>query len=103
MSHNYEAQRRETFATFKGVKGLPERAVVEYLFFIEEIDADWKAFEAALKRKGFRPRRAPDGETMIAAIGPIPVTADSVWDKERVATEIALAHDFYPDGWELAD
>ena len=40
---------------------------------------------------------------MIAAFGPIPVTAESIWDKERVATEIALAHDFYPDGWELAE
>ena len=54
MSHNYEAQRRETFATFKGARGLPERAVVEFIFFVEETDADWAAFEAGLKRKGFR-------------------------------------------------
>ncbi len=102
MSHNYEAQRRETFATFKGVRGLPETSVVEFLFFLEEIDADWKAFDAALRKAGFRTRRSPDGETMIAAYGPMPVTPDAIWAKERLSTEIALAHDFYPDGWELA-
>lgn len=102
MSHNYEAQRRETFATFKGARGLPEMSVVEFLFFVEETDADWKAFEAALKRKGYRVRRSGDGETVIAAIGPIPVTPDAIWAKERQTTEIALEHDFYPDGWELA-
>ena len=52
MSHNYEAQRRETIATFKGVRGLPETSVVEFLFFLEEIDADWKAFDAALRKAG---------------------------------------------------
>lgn len=103
MSHNYEAQRRETFATFKNVRGLPERATVEFHFFVEETDADWSAFEASLKRKGFRTRRLGDRETVVAAIGPIPVTPEAIWDKERVATEIALAHDFYPDGWELGD
>lgn len=103
MSHNYEAQRRETFATFKGAKGLPATAVVEFIFFVEETDADWKAFEAALKRKGFRTRRAGDEETVIAATGPLPVTPEAIWERERQATEIALAHDFYPDGWELAD
>ena len=40
--------------------------------------------------------------TMIAASGPMPVTPDAIWAKERLSTEIALEHDFYPDGWELA-
>jgi hypothetical protein len=56
-----------------------------------------------LKVRGFKPRRVGDNETVIASFGPIPVTPEAIWDKERVATEIALAHDFYPDGWELAE
>ncbi|MEZ5754011.1 MAG: hypothetical protein R3D90_04290 [Paracoccaceae bacterium] len=103
MSHNFEAQRRETFATFKGAKGLPAQARVEFLFFIEELDADWGALEKALKAKGFRTRRLEDGETLAAVSGMIPLTPEAVWDRERVATEIALKHDFYPDGWELAE
>lgn len=106
MSHNYEAQRRETFATFKqagkGVK-LPATAVVDFIFFIEELDASWSALEKALGAKGFRTRRLDDDETLIASFGPMPVTPDAIWDKERLATEIALRHDFYPDGWELAE
>lgn len=106
MGHDYEAQRRETFATFKtagrGTK-LPATAVVEFLFFIEELDASWPALERALRLEGFRTRRLADGETLVAAVGPIPVTPQAIWDKERIATEIALRHDFYPDGWELAE
>ena len=106
MSHNYEAQRRETYATFKeagrGVK-LPATAVVDFMFFIEELDANWASLEKALRAEGFKPRRAGDGETMIAAIGPIPITPEEIWQHERTATTIALKHDFYPDGWELAD
>ncbi len=103
MSHNFEAQRRETFATFKGAPKLPPESVVEFIFFVEETDADWGAFEKALKSRGFKTRRVGDGETVIASFGPIPVTPEAVWDKERLATEIAIAHVFYPDGWELAE
>lgn len=103
MSHNYEAQRRDTFATFKGVKNLPKESIIDFMFFVEETDANWNAFEKALKVRGFKPRRVGDNETVIASFGPIPVTPEAIWDKERVATEIALAHDFYPDGWELAE
>lgn len=102
-SHNYEAQRRETFDVFKGAKGLPATAVIEYVFFVEELDADWKAFETALKREGFRTKRLDDGETLLAFAGPMPVTAETIWTAERLATEIALRHDFYPDGWAIAD
>lgn len=105
MSHNYDAQRRETVQTFRQAKGLslPKQAVVEFAFFIEELDALWPALERALQRAGFRTRRLADGETLVAAVGPIAVTAEAIWEQERRATEIALRHDFYPDGWELAD
>lgn len=105
MDHNYEAQRRETYGTFKQSKGvsLPKTAVVEYSFFIEELDASWPALERALRLEGFRTRRGGDGVTLIAAFGPIPVTPEAIWEQERIATSIALKHDFYPDGWELAE
>ena len=37
MDHNFEAQRRETYDTFRQSKGisLPKTSVVEYAFFIE--------------------------------------------------------------------
>lgn len=105
MSHDYAAQQRETRAIFREAKGeaLPDRAPVAFTFFVEENDADWSAFERALKAAGFRTRRLRDGETVIATSAPIPVTPDAVWERESAATQIAIAHDFYPDGWELAD
>ncbi len=103
MSHNYAAQKRETYDTFRQSKGvkLPEKAVVDYAFFVEENDADWVGFEKALKAKGYRVKRLKDGETLIASVGPIEINADEVWRWESKATEIALTFDFYPDGWEL--
>jgi hypothetical protein len=105
MSHDFAAQRRDTFQTFRQSKGvsLPKTAVVEYEFFVEENDASWPAFERALRLAGFRTRRLKDGVTLVAAYGPIPVTPEAVWEQEKIATEIALKHDFYPDGWELAE
>ena len=104
MAHNYDAQRRETFETFKSApKGqkLPETAVVDFLFFVEEADANWKAFEKALRGKGFAPRK--DGDLMIASYGPMPVTAEAIWQQEKIGTELAIAYDFYPDGWDLGE
>jgi len=105
MSHNYETQRKDTYASFKNTQGirLPKEAVIEFLFFIEELDADWGALERALKAEGFRTRRLEDGETLVASYGPMPVTPEAIWQQERIATTIALKHDFYPDGWELAE
>ena len=105
MSHNYESQRKDTYATFaesKGVK-LPKEAVVDFIFFIEELDANWGKLEKALQAEGFRTRRLEDGVTLIASYGPMPVTPEAIWLQERAATSVALKHDFYPDGWELAE
>ena len=103
MSHDYARQRRETFDTFRQSRGvkLPERAVVDFAFFVEENDADWARFERVLRAKGFRSKRLKDGETLIASVGPISVTAEEIWHWEELATGIALQFDFYPDGWEL--
>ena len=105
MAHNFETQRRETYASFKDIQGvkLPKEAVVEYAFFVEELDADWGAFEKALRKEGFKTRRLEDGETLVAAFGPMPVTPEAIWLREREATSIALKFEFYPDGWDLAE
>ena len=105
MTHNYEQQRKDTYASFKNIQGvkLPKEAVVDFIFFIEELDANWGALERALKAEGFRTRRLDDAETLIASYGPMPVTPEAIWLQERIATTIALKHEFYPDGWELAE
>ena len=101
--HDYVAQRRETFAVFKGAKGLPATAVIEFVFFVEETDADWDGFERALRAEGFKTRRLDDGETVLALCGPMPVQPEPVWTAEELATRIALRFDFYPDGWSIAE
>jgi hypothetical protein len=103
MRHNFEAQRRETFNTFrdmpKGMKKLPERADVDFLFYPEEHDANYPAVMKALTAKGFRCAR--DEELVVATVTQIPITPEAIWTHERVATEVALSFDFYPDGWDL--
>ena len=44
-----------------------------------------------------------DIDTVLASAGPMAVTAEEIWSYEERATAIALAFDFYPDGWELAE
>ena len=104
MAHDYAAQRRETFETFAQVpkaEKLPEVAVVDFLFFVEELDANWAGFQKALAAKGFKVAR--DGDLVVASFGPMPVTAEAVWEREKLATELAIAFDFYPDGWDLGE
>ena len=104
MSHDYEDQRRDTVASFRRLKGanLPATGPVDFVFFLEETDADWNALETALRKAGFDPRRDEDGETLFAR-ATVALTPEGVWEKERIATEIALAHDFYPDGWDIVE
>ena len=104
MAHNFAAQQRETFDTFASLpKGqtLPDVAVVDFLFFLEETDANWKSFEKALQGKGFTTKR--DADYLIASFGPMKVTPEAIWEREKQATELALAYDFYPDGWDLGE
>ena len=102
--HDFREQRADTFETFakvgRGVK-LPKTAVVVYEFVAEEIDTAWAAAEKALRAKGFKTSHA--GDVLQARIGPITIDAETVWQWERLATEIVLPFQFEPDGWELAD
>ncbi len=102
--HDFREQRADTFETFakvgRGVK-LPKTAVVVYEFVAEEVDTAWAAAEKALRAKGFKTSHA--GDVLQARIGPITIDAETVWQWERLATEIVLPFQFEPDGWELAD
>ena len=101
-THDYAAQRRETVETFRDMPKetvLPAVSDVDFLFFAEETDADWAGLERVLTELGFRCSR--DDDLLVARCGPMPVTAVAVWEKERIATEVALRFEFYPDGWDL--
>lgn len=101
MRHNFDAQRRETFDTFRDMpKGekLPDRAEVDFLFLPEEEDARYAALEKALTAKGFKVTR--DDDLLVATLT-LSITPDAIWQAEKTATEIALGFDFYPDGWDL--
>ena len=102
--HDYRSQRADTFETFatvgRGVK-LPKTSVVVYEFVAEEVDTKWAEVEQALRAKGFKTHHK--GDILEARIGPITIDAETVWHWEKIATEIVLPFEFYPDGWELAD
>ncbi|MBL4917377.1 ribonuclease E inhibitor RraB [Szabonella alba] len=106
MSHDYAAQRAETFETFEEIgkiEDLPARAVVNFLFLADDLDAPFAKVEKALKAAGFETRLDEDGETLEARIGPIAITATAIWTEEERATKIALPFGFEPDGWELLE
>ena len=101
---DFRELRADTFETFakvgRGVK-LPKTAVVVYEFVAEEVDTAWAAAETALRAKGFKTSHS--GDVLQARIGPIAIDAETVWQWERLATEIVLPFQFEPDGWELDD
>lgn len=104
MSHDYKAQRAETFESFEAFAAdAPAVAVITYQFYPDEVDADWDGVQKALEAAGFRTSRDDEAELLDAMIGPVTVTAETIWQHEKRATEIALTFDFTPDGWGLLE
>ena len=106
MAHDYAAQKAETFETFVELRkqgGLPDSGIIHFLFYAEDRDPDWATIEAALARLGFTVERDEEEGMIDAAVGPIAVTPEAIWDHERRATEVALLSDFYPDGWDMLE
>lgn len=104
--HDYEAQRKETFETFDELRkepDLPKRAVVHFLFYAEDMEPDWKQAEAALTGLGFTVERDEEEGMLDAAWGPMDVTPEAIWGREKAATEAALRFEFYPDGWDMLE
>ncbi len=104
MSHDFDAQRAETYAVFEGIQAevdLPDIADIDYAF-VAQNDADWDAAEAALTEAGFEcePVEDEDGRPYLAACLPDqPLTAMAIWLGEEAATQRAMVHGFLPDGW----
>lgn len=104
MSHDYKAQKAETFESFAAFAAeAPATATIAYQFYPEDIDANWDGLQQALEARGFRTRRDDDDELLDALIGPLRISAETIWQHEKIATEIALKFDFTPDGWGLME
>ncbi|WP_157056518.1 ribonuclease E inhibitor RraB [Pseudorhodobacter aquimaris] len=106
MSHDYKAQQDETFETFVEIgkiDSLPKRAVVNFLFLAEDLDAPFSVAAKALTAAGFVTLIDDDGETLEARSAEMEISAPAIWAEEKRATEIALKFGFDPDGWELVE
>ena len=106
MSHDFDAQRRETFDSFdemkKGGATLPQMSVVEFYLLAESDEANWAACEKALQAKGFATERDREGDTLIVTTkAALRITPEVIWEEERKVSEIGVAYDFLPDGWEF--
>lgn len=106
MAHDFEAQRRETFDSFaemkKGGATLPQMSLVEFYLLAESDEANWKVCEKALQAKGFSTQRDQDEDTLIVTTKtPLRITPEILWEEERKVSEIGVAYDFLPDGWEF--
>ncbi|MFW2588646.1 ribonuclease E inhibitor RraB [Sagittula sp. SSi028] len=108
MSHDYDAQRAETRATYaelQAAHGLPEFADVDY-FLVPAAKSDWQPLAKALADEGYDCEWVEDdgeanGPYLVATLFEQIISADGIWLGEEVATRIALSHGFEPDGWGL--
>ncbi|HBD89557.1 MAG: hypothetical protein A2092_02315 [Rhodobacteraceae bacterium GWE1_64_9] len=104
MTHDYKAQQAETFESFEAfAHDAPEIATITYQFYPEDVDANWDGVQKALQAKGFRTARDDGDELLDALIGPVAISAATIWKYEKLATEIALQFEFTPDGWGLLE
>lgn len=104
MSHDYKAQKAETFDSFAAFAGdAPATATIAYQFYPEDIEPDWDGVSAALRAMGFATRRDDDDDLLDALIGPVKISPETIWHHEKRATEIALKFEFTPDGWGLLE
>lgn len=106
MAHDFKAQRAETFDTFKEIgksEALPKRAVVNFLFLADDVDAPFDRAMKIIENNGFDVYLDADDLTVEARFGPMEISAASIWEQERRATEIMLPFGFEPDGWELLE
>ena len=104
MTHDFAAQRQETYAVWDDVAtagDLPDVADIDYAF-VAQGSADWDAAETALAEAGYDCARVEDedGTPYLAACLPDqPLTAMAIWLGEETATRLVLPLGFAPDGW----
>jgi hypothetical protein len=104
-THDFAAQRRDTFEVFAGMARenvLPDEADIDYQF-VPSDQADWDGFETALVSAEFGCTRidaSPENHAYLqATLHDQPLSALTIWMGEEMATKLALAHGFLPDGW----
>lgn len=108
MTHDFEAQKAETFAVYKELQeehDLPQIADVDYFFLPASDEADWRPLADALSRQDFDCQyfEEEDGDPayLLATLPDQAVSAQGIWIGEEIATRTALEHGFTPDGWGL--
>ena len=104
MPHDYATQKAETFATYASLDDkntLPDEADVDYFFVPRDAAADWRPLADALSREGYDCEWIEDGEApyLMATLPDQALSAEGIWLGEEVATRLAVAHGFSPDGW----
>ena len=80
---------------------MPKIAKLELQFVPTGTSADWATFEAKLSEIGYDSElyRDEEVETLQASIGPIELSAESIWQHELATTTLAIVYEFEPDGW----
>jgi len=104
MTHDFDAQRAETYSVWSEISGaadMPDVADIDYAFVAGDT-ADWDAAEAALSEAGFETARVKDEDGMpylAACLPDQPATAMAIWLGEEASTRLLLPLGFSPDGW----
>jgi hypothetical protein len=103
VSHDFDAQRAETQATYDALSAehtLPETADLDYFLIPNSDEADWRPLADILTRQGFECQWIEeDGDPyLVATLRDQAVSSTGIWIGEEVATRAALDHGFAPDG-----
>ena len=109
MDHDFDAQKADTFATFKELAAentLPDEADLDFFFVAGSAEADWRPLAQELEQADFLCDWVDDDEAgdtpyLIATLPDQPVSAQAIWVAEELATQIALRHGFVPEGWGM--
>ena len=102
MSHDFDAQREETFWVWNDLiekHGPMPPAVLEMQFVPADETADAEKFDGLLQAVGYQVSHYEDDDTVEAAIGPLELSGDVIWTHELATSKIALNCGYRPDGW----
>lgn len=109
VEHDFKTQKDDTFQAFAELSAetdLPGTADLDFFFIQDSDEADWVPLARALEQQDFLCDWVDDDEEaempyLIATLSDQPLSAQSIWAAEEIATKLALEHGFLPDGWGL--
>ena len=111
MTHDYAAQKAETFRVFNELTAehaLPDVADLDIFLIPASAEADWVPLARVLEENEFLcdwvdddEDAKEDGPYLLVTLPDQPISAQSIWIAEELATKLALEHGFEPDGWGL--